>query len=838
MEARHEIISFDQASPIRLFMHKLGDVSRHWHESLELLFVLAGDVTVLTGDQQTTLQTDDMLLINSNVIHELHSEGCVLIAVQIKLSKFDLPQPLPDTLYFDCNSITQPIPERFETLKQIITSMLQIDTATDTTTLFRGRALAYELLSELVQNFKAEKPVVEMNTHKHLERLNHILRYINEHYQEQLTLGQLAEREHLSAPYLSSFFEKYMGVNFSTYYTNLRLERAIHDLLYTDIPVEQVALKNGFSDPRAYVRAFKKRYNTLPSVYRKSASAPAALSQSDPLLAINYLDFKPENYFHVLSRYLPQKSAAPAAVSAGDKTNALPPVCVDAAASGKALVHHWRNFVGIARAKDLLYGDVQEMLRQLQRDVGFKYLRFHGILSDDMLVCQRGKDGQLQFNFTLVDKVLDFVLSVGLKPLIQFSFMPKALAEDPNHTVFANPVVISMPAHIEEWNQLVFQFLTHIRSRYGQQEVRSWLYSVWNEPDTSREMFGFADRNDFFTLYQDTWRVVKSFDEELVFGSPSLFPATEDSYQWLREYLRFARECGCAPQFLDVHYYSDNFQNLPHHAASFSSPARFNKDPDHFSKFLDHLLRFTAEENFSDLPLYITEWNLTVSHRNLINDTCFKATHLAKNFLENYDRVQAVGYWALTDFLDELFPASVLFHGGMGLFTTNGIKKPAYHAMAMMAKMGDELLEAGEGYFITRRAGDNLAVILYNYEHCNPLLVDEGLGLTPTSRDGVFPNRSSLDVSLTLNNLPAAAYRVRETILNQAHGSCFDQWVNMGAEDDLGPTEMEWLRRNSAPALRLTTANANHGSVHYTARLAPHEVRLVELSPVEEGYFS
>ena len=104
MEARHEIIPFDSGSPIKLFTHKLGDVTRHWHESLELLFVLTGAVTVLTGDTQVTLEQDDMLLINSNVIHELHSDDCVLIAVQIKLSKFDLPESLLEILYFDCNS--------------------------------------------------------------------------------------------------------------------------------------------------------------------------------------------------------------------------------------------------------------------------------------------------------------------------------------------------------------------------------------------------------------------------------------------------------------------------------------------------------------------------------------------------------------------------------------------------------------------------------------------------------------------------------------------------------------------------------------------------------------
>ncbi len=836
MEARHEIIPFDQASPIRLFMHKLGDVSRHWHESLELLFVLAGEVTVLTGDQQNTLQTDDMLLINSNVIHELHSDGCVLIAVQIKLSKFNIPQSLLDQLYFECNSTSHPAPKRFDKLKRIITSMLQIDAAADDTTLFRGRALAYDLLEELVQNFKTEKPVAEINTHKHLERLNNILRYIADHCHEQLTLGQLAEREHLSAPYLSSFFEKYMGVNFSTYYTNLRLERAMHDLLYTDITVEQVAVRNGFSDPRAYVRAFKKRYNMLPSQYRKSAGTSAALNGKDPLQAINYLEFKPENYFHILSQYLPRKSGDPAFSDTDNHGNALPPIHVDTSVPGKELQHHWRKFIGVARAKDLLYGDVQQMLRQLQQDVGFRYIRFHGILSDDMLVCQRAKDGQLQFNFTLVDKALDFVLSLGLKPLIQFSFMPGALAADPEHAIFANPVIISMPKQMEEWNLLIRQFLTHIGTRYGKREIRSWLYSVWNEPDTSRTMFGFSQKEDYFRLYESTWNTVKAFDEELVFGTPSLFPTTEDGYLWFRDYLRFTREAKCLPQFMDVHYYSDNFQDIPFHAASFSCQAKFNRDPDHFSKYIDRLLRFVDEEQLWGLPLYITEWNLTVSHRNLINDTCFKAAHLAKNFLENYDRVDAIGYWALTDFLDEMFPDESLFHGGMGLFTANGIKKPSYYAMCMMAKLGSHLLKAGPGYFVTRRDSGELAMILYNYEHCNPLFVEEGLGLTSTSRDGIFPNSAGLDISLTLEHLPDGVYRIRDTILNQEHGSCFDQWVKMGAEK-LGSTETEWLRHNSAPALHLSAADARHGVLRYAASLAPHEVRLVELFLAEKGYY-
>lgn len=834
MEARHEIIPFDHNSPIRFFMHKLGSVTRHWHESLELLFVLAGEVTVFSGNAQTTLQPDDMLLINSNVVHELHSDDCVMIAVQIKLSKFDLPPDLLQTLYFDCNSKTAVSQESFRIIKQTIASVLQFNSAGGEATVFHNRALAYQLLSELVQNFKAEKPTAEVNTHKHLERLNNILRFIGDHYQEQLTLNMIADREHLSAPYLSSFFERYMGVNFSTYYTNLRLEHAVHDLLYTDVPVEQAAINNGFSDPRAFVRAFKKRYNTVPSAYRKNAGAQAVFAKKDPLLSINYLDFKPENYLHILNQYLP--SGKPTPLSHTHKeVRALPPEEVNCTAPGQPLHHTWRTFLGVGRAKELLYAEVQDMLRQLQCKVGFRYLRFHGIFSDDMLVCRAAKDGTLQFSFTLIDKALDFILSIGMKPLVQFSFMPQAIAADPNQAIFSSPFIVSPPRRIEDWNLLVGMFMSHIRSRYGVSEIRSWLYSVWNEPDTSIQMFGFENPAEFYTLYENTWKTLNAFDPELVFGTPSLFPTTENEITWMKGFLNFTRSHNCMPQYVDIHYYSDNFENHDHSQTTFSAPAAYSPDPDHFSKFVTKMQTLMEEEQISHLPLYITEWNLTVSHRHLINDTCFKATYLVKNFLENYDRVGAIGYWSLTDFIEENHPSHQLFHGGLGLFTANGIKKAPCHAMELMRQLGDTLIGRGEGWFATRQ-GKRLAIILYNYEHFDPLFLEEGFGLTLTNRDGVFPRLRHLDVSLDLTGLSDGPYRIKETILNQQHGSSFDQWVTMGATD-LGAEEAEWLRLHAVPAIHTAQISAVRGSLSYSALLAPHEVRLVEITPAEEGFF-
>ena len=104
MEHRHEVVDFPENSPVKIFIHKLGDVNMHWHRSIELLYIVKGDVKVTAGGTLHELTDDDIILINSKVPHSLYSDNATMIAAQIKL---DLLSVIPDAMKnysFDCVS--------------------------------------------------------------------------------------------------------------------------------------------------------------------------------------------------------------------------------------------------------------------------------------------------------------------------------------------------------------------------------------------------------------------------------------------------------------------------------------------------------------------------------------------------------------------------------------------------------------------------------------------------------------------------------------------------------------------------------------------------------------
>lgn len=828
---QYESIHFSSNLPVQAFMSQHGHVASHWHLNLELIQVLEGNISATVDGEFYSLNPGALLLINTNTVHQLDSLGSVSIVLQISPDLFSLTGEKASSLSFECNSSVDLYPDRYRTLRTIIARLIENNASVDAGTQYRNNAMYQMLAGELMTNFRCVASDSVQIKRKYASRMTDILEYIEAHYQENFSLTHLAEAQKLSAPYLSSFFNRQMGIGFSQYYTNVKLEHAVHTLTTSDDSIESIAAANGFPEPHAFVRAFKKKYGTLPSLFRKQHQTNAL--NLGTIGNTNYIKLEPTNYLHLLRQYLetdaPSSDPKPPVLAI--TTRQIPDL--DCRLSGTPLRHTIRTLTSVARASDLLQEDVLHMLARMQENLHFRYIKFHGIFSDEMMVVSRTAGGELQFNFTLIDRIIENLRRLQLKPWMQLSFMPTVLASDPSKTIFQLPMNTSPPNDMEEWLLLVQTFVTHLISRFGKEEVVSWPFCVWSEPDTPSSMFGWANTSLFLTFYKRTYQTVKSICPEISFGSPSfLYMRHSEDSTWIRHFLAFTQKNNCRPNFLSVHYYADMLpSNDCQDRVELTPRSRFPESPRDFHEFIDDVYQLFRDCGFEDLPVYLAEWNLTFSHRNLINDTLYKACYIFKNLLENYDRLESFDYWMLTDRIGENPMPSALFHGGLGLMTVNGIRKPPFHALCFFNVIGDELLSRGDGWFITCKH-HRITVFTYHYVHYGSLFAaGEGFNLTQTERYGIFDMTQKLTLSVLLTHLPQKKYLMKEYILNREHGSAFDTWVSTGAMPLTG-YEAEILDRTCEPQFYQQEILPENGSFLYSPTLEPLEVRCATFRPI------
>ncbi len=831
MNSKHEIIEYNKDLPIKLFCQRIGSVGKHWHRSIEILLVLSGNMDVMVENEHYVLNENDLLLINSNQVHETYSDDCVLIALQLRLSKFHMEWLDAEAPFFLCNSSQQGENKNFDTIRCLIARLIQQNTSTSSYTRLLSYSHACQLIYELLAHFRTEPPAFP-RTRKQMERLGDIIRYIEDNYAKEITLTDLADREFLSPSYLSHFFEKNMNISILNYVTKIRIEHSINYLLYTTKSIEEIAQVCGFSNPRSYASFFQREYKMLPSRFRKEKKGTAHLpSPVNSGQESSYLTLEKYDVFSKLNAYLnnPKEASTIETVSV--------PLGTFPIQSAKPFLSNALTFCTVGRAKEILYKNIQDMLITQQKEIGFTYIKFHGIFDDALMVYREDSLGNPVFNFNMLDEILDFLLSIGLRPLIQFSFMPKALAKTPEETFFTVPFIMSEPKDNTKWELLVTRFTEHVLYRYGLQEVSQWIFTFWNETLTGFP-FDFKTEDSAFFLYELTAKAVRQVNSRLKFANTSFINSSTSTAK-IKRFFEYVKEHNCEPDVYLFHFYPISESHSNHFVRNnsakfmdyiFKNRTVLNSDHEAFGKYLDELNLILPDRK--EVPLYITEWNLSPSHRELLNDTCFAGAYFIRNILMNYGKAQGFGHWTLTDWIEELpFPAE-LFHGGVGHFTKNGIKKPAYYAYLFLSKLKDEVISQGEGYFITKEKNkDTYSIILYHYCHFSEIYGKGfNFNFSTTDRYQIFNGAVNKELSFSLSGMADGEYRIMEHIVNRSYGSCFDKWVQMGAAPLITTEETDALKQLSHPLLKIRNYTVINQQLDYEDILEPHEIRLIQLS--------
>jgi xylan 1,4-beta-xylosidase len=372
-------------------------------------------------------------------------------------------------------------------------------------------------------------------------------------------------------------------------------------------------------------------------------------------------------------------------------------VTVDVVAEGTELAKPWVPMIGSERLSQLLCTDrtagheigveLEQALRRMHDEIGVRTVRAHAIFHDDTRVYTE-VDGVPAYDFTVVDAIYDKVLAIGLRPVVELGFMPRELASDPTKTVFEYGAIISPPASYERWHDLVHALVQHLVDRYGLDEVLTWDFEVWNEANL--EVFWSGTKAEWMHLYDATAAAVKAVDPRLAVGGPSSAAAG-----WVDDLLAHAAANGSPVDFVSTHTYG--------------SPP------------LD--VRASLERHgFGDARILWTEWGVTPTHFNPINDSVFSGVFLLRGMRSAAGRIDALSYWVASDHFEELGRPPKFLHGGFGLQTVGGLAKPRYHALTLLSRLGPVELPVdvrgdGGGSLVeawASRDRDRIAVLLWN----------------------------------------------------------------------------------------------------------------------------
>ena len=186
--------------------------------------------------------------------------------------------------------------------------------------------------------------------------------------------------------------------------------------------------------------------------------------------------------------------------------------------------NHTAYCVGTGRVSLALHEEYQKQLRRVQDLCHFRYIRGHGLFSDQLGIYQERKtpDGQVrvEYCFTYLDRVVDAWQKCGLHPFLELGFMPKALASG-TQTIFYWRGHVTPPRDMKAWTDLVQATLRHLCERYGIEEVSTWPCEIWNEPNL-KGFWENADKEKYLELYRATALAVKEAVPQMRVGGPAI----------------------------------------------------------------------------------------------------------------------------------------------------------------------------------------------------------------------------------------------------------------------------------------------------------------------------
>ena len=441
----------------------------------------------------------------------------------------------------------------------------------------------------------------------------------------------------------------------------------------------------------------------------------------------------------------------------------------------------FKECIGAGRANEGLRADWQQQLAYVKKECDFKYIRMHGLLTDDMGIYREDKNGNPEYNYQYIDVLYDYILSIGMKPFVELGFMPEALASG-RQTIFWWRGNVTPPKDYQKWGEFIRNLTLHFTERYGADEVKTWYFEVWNEPNLN--FFWSGTQEEYFKLYKFTVQAIKSVNKAYRVGGPATAGAA-----WEPEMIEFCAKNVLPLDFISTHSYGvkqgylDEFGN---------AGTILDKNPMNVSGDILQTRKEIASSSMPNLELHYTEWSSSYTPTDPIHDSYHQAAYVLEKIKQVGNAATSMSYWVFTDIFEEAGPRFTPFHGGFGLLNYQAINKPAFYSFKFMNMLGNtELVNADSSSWACKNTKGGLQVLFWDFTFTHP--GDSVNDQVYYIRD--LPAKSKGKVKVIISGIPDGSYTLETYKVGYRVNDPYSSYLAMNRPHQLTKQQVEQIKK-------------------------------------------
>ena len=782
-----------------------------------IVYEIDGESVLRVRGRTYRLGQEDIVLINPMEAHSLEPAGgtVCLLSVDYRL----IAEFFPATgAAFSLNTLEKsdrPFDEIRGIFRELVWHELSEETAGDC----RETAVLYSLLDILLRRCadtpgdrgesrtgRAPGRRAPAEKIRDSEKLHRIFAYVNGHFRESFSLRDLASSMYVSASSLSRFFRKQTGVYFMDYVNAVRLSRAAADLAGSGMSVTKIAAECGFPNASAFSKLFRERYGESPLAYRQRAAGEAERTDAGRKRLRKELE----------ERRVPAAQAPGSARPSGR--------CAADAGKSVPVRQAFGKILNIGSMSALTHANIQFQMLYLTKELRSTYVRIWSMFAGNLQITDGKTIGV--YNYSLLDPVLDLLVEHRLRPWLDFGRRPDVTLRSSDEIVYSEEVGVEFGSR-RAWEALFEDFIRHVSARYGTEECREWVFDMSRDPEFNWKSRYYEDPEyDFLNVYEFAWRTVRRLIPGARVGGPvGVTNAADDG---IRRFLEGAAERKCAPDFLSIILF-------PYDPSEDGSRFEKNPDPDYEEREFARVRGILAAAGMPELPVCCVEWNLTLSNRSVLNDSCFRGIYICRRAALFLERAGASGIWTGTDWIGSRFDTRKLLSGGGGLITRDGIRKPAFFAAQFAGRLGNRLIFHDRNCVVTGTGSRSFMILAFGSAefHVNYYLRKEET-ITGDNVGQVVSCPEAVSREITLTGLPEGeVYVVKTRSVSPARGSVMDEWKRLGCEENLERSDIRYLQETCVPYMSMERTAVRGGSLKLRINLVPLEFQLIHLYPGE-----